>query len=393
MLKLIRVPLVFFFIASLFGLLLRWHLYQPIDGFVYPFWLHAHSHIMFLGWIFNALSAGFVISFIPATNQSWYLRIWIVLNALVVGMMVSFPMQGYGLYSITISTLHTMLVAVFIVRFFKDTRLVKTEALAFTRMALLFFLISAAGPFALGVVMAKGLGHTPLYHLAVYYYLHFQYNGVFTFGIFGLLLSLLDKNGVGIDTRKVRSFRILLIVSCFPAYILSTLWTNPGILLNMAGLIAALMQVVAAPFLFGAVLPLRHQIIGSLSRSSRVLLTVAFFSFVIKLLLQVLSAFPYFARLAYEVRHYVIAYLHLVLVGMISFFLLTWYEASQYIIIKKQDLGLLLLGFAGSEFAMISVGWYRQEAIQLITIVSSFLMVAGIWSIGSNSLNKVCIRF
>lgn len=393
MLNLIRVPLVFFFIASLLGLLLRWHLYQPIDGFVYPFWLHAHSHIMFLGWIFNALSAGFVISFIRATNQSGYLRIWIVLNVLVVGMMVSFPLQGYGLYSIIISTLHTLLVAVFIVRFFKDTRLVRTEALGFVRMALLFFLISAVGPFALGVVMSKGLGHTPLYHLAVYYYLHFQYNGVFTFGIFGLLLSLLDKNGVSINTKKVRSFRIFLFVACFPAYILSMLWTNPGIPLNIAGFIAALLQIVAAPFLFSAILPLRHQIIGSLSRSSRVLLMVASFSFVLKLVLQVLSAFPYFARLAYEVRYYVIAYLHLVLVGMISFFLLMWYEANRYILIKRQNLGLLLLGFAGSEFAMISVGLFRQEAIQLITIVSSFFMVAGIGGIGSNSLKQGLIKF
>jgi hypothetical protein len=385
MLNLIRVPLVFFFIASLFGLLLRWHLYQPIDGFVYPFWLHAHSHIMFLGWIFNAVSAGFVISFIPATNQSGYLRIWIMLNVLVVGMMVSFPLQGYGLYSIIISTLHTLLVAVFVVRFFKDTRLVRTEALAFTRMALLFFFISAAGPFALGVVMSKGLGHTPLYHLAVYYYLHFQYNGVFTFGIFGLLLSLLDKNGVSIDTRKVRSFRILLFVSCFPAFILSTLWTNPGISLNIAGFIAALLQIVAASFLFSAIIPLRHQIIGNLSRSSRVLLVVASFSFVLKLVLQVLSAFPYFARLAYEVRYYVIAYLHLVLVGMISFFLLMWYEANRYILIKRQNLGLLLLGFAGSEFAMIRVGLFGQEAIQLMTLISSFLMAVAIGAVASSS--------
>lgn len=388
MLKLIRVPLVFFFIASLLGLLLRWHLYQPFEGLVYPFWLHAHSHIMFLGWVFNALSAGFVISFIPATNQSWYLKIWIMLNALVVGMMVSFPLQGYGLYSIIISTLHTLLVAVFIVRFFKDTRLVRTEALAFVRMALLFFLISAVGPFALGVVMAKGLGHTPVYHLAVYYYLHFQYNGVFTFGILGLLFSLLHKNQVSIGTKKVRSFRILLFVSCFPAYILSTLWTNPGISLNIAGFIAALLQIVASIFFFSAISPLRHKVFESFSRSSRALLMVAFFSFMFKLILQVLSAFPYFARLAYEVRYYVIAYLHLVLVGMISFFLLMWYEANQYILIKRQNLGLLLLGFAGSEFAMISAGLLRQEAIQLVTLVSSFLLVAGIGGIGSNSLKQ-----
>ncbi|MBA4054858.1 MAG: hypothetical protein C0490_09115, partial [Marivirga sp.] len=61
--KLFSIPLIFFFIASCIGLMLRWHFVSAISWLKYPYWLHAHSHIMFLGWIFNALMLAYLYNY------------------------------------------------------------------------------------------------------------------------------------------------------------------------------------------------------------------------------------------------------------------------------------------------------------------------------------------
>ncbi|MGB4972058.1 MAG: hypothetical protein WBO32_05335, partial [Cyclobacteriaceae bacterium] len=244
--KLIKLPLAFLFIASVVGLVLRWHYFHPIVTFQYPYWLHTHSHLMFLGWVFNALSIAYALCFIPESSQRKYKIMLYALNLLVLGMLVAFPLQGYGVYSIAISTLHTFVVVVFSIQFFKDTKSDRQNiAIWFARTSLLFFLISAVGPFVVGALAANGMGQSDEYHLAVYYYLHFQYNGVFTFGVFGLLFHLLEQRGVGFDLKEASKFRWLLFAACFPAYALSTLWTSPPPIVNWIGFVAAIAQLAA----------------------------------------------------------------------------------------------------------------------------------------------------
>src|SRR5690606_1037694 len=91
------------------------------------------------------------------------------------------------------------------------------------RVALIYFLISAVGPFAIGATGAMGLAQSKWYYFSVYYYLHFQYNGFFTFGVLAALLSLLDQKGISYDAAEVRRAGWFLAVACVPAYFLSTL--------------------------------------------------------------------------------------------------------------------------------------------------------------------------
>lgn len=378
--KLIKLPLVFFFIAAILGLALRWHYFHPIAGFNYPFWLHAHSHLMFLGWVFNALSIGFVILFLPKTLQEWYKKPFYIINLLVLGMLITFPLQGYGIYSIAVSTLHTVAVIVVCVRFFKDTRINKSDnALWFARTTLVFFLISALGPFVVGALVANGLGQSNWYHLAVYYYLHFQYNGVFTFGIFALFFQLLQYKGISVDVNQIKKFRVLLFISCFPAYTLSTLWTSPPTFLYVLGLLAALGQLVALYYLLAALGGSWPKLKQAVSLPTRILLVTSLLSLVVKLVLQFFSVHPSVAMLAYEIRFYVIAYLHLVLIGVISFFLLAWYNEQGWISLKGIYVYLLLLGFVTSELIMISVGhWPRILNMSKWLLISSMVLVMGI---------------
>src|SRR5690606_22880744 len=108
--SLYRVPLFFFALAACFGLLLRWHVVYPLDGITYPYVLHAHSHVMFLGWVTNVLLVFVIDRFVPTSKAKWYRKAFYWAQALLVGMSVSFPFQGYGVASIVLSTLHTALI-------------------------------------------------------------------------------------------------------------------------------------------------------------------------------------------------------------------------------------------------------------------------------------------
>jgi len=380
--KVVKIPLVFLLIASLIGLALRWYYYQPIPAFNFAFWLHAHSHVMFLGWMFNAISMAFVICFISPSLHQWYKKIFFLINILVLGMLIAFPLQGYGVGSIAVSTIHTLVVIGFCIRFFRDTDNQPDIAVWFARTSLVFYLISAIGPFVVGALSANGLGQSDWYHLAVYYYLHFQYNGVFTFGIFALLFHLFEEKGIIFELKHASRFRMLLFVSCFPAYSLSTLWTNPPLIVNFLGLMAALTQLVALYYFLRSISCSWSKARESISKPSKILLMASLLALVTKLVLQLFSVYPQIATLAYETRYYVIAYLHLVLIGMISFFLIAWYREKNLIPLKGLYVYLLLLGFASSELVMIGVGqWPDSFNVSKWMVITSSILVTGITGI------------
>lgn len=377
--QLLKLPLIFFFIASVVGVLLRWHQVYPVEGFVYPYWLHAHSHLMFLGWVFNTLAVNAVVQFLPDVPVKRYTNIIWLLNALVLGMLISFPLQGYGVYSIIISTLHTVVAVVFIVHFFRATRHAVLPEVQYMKVAFTFFMLSAAGPFALGALMANGLGQTPAYHLAVYYYLHFQYNGVFMFGALALFYRLLRQKEVVIQEMLAQRGKILLIISCLLTYALSALWLQPSVVVYALGLVGALLQMVAFVFIYRSVDPGKANVLQRFSKPARIFFLLAVFALIVKLLLQLVSVVPVVAQLAFEVRFYVIAYLHLVLIGVVSFFLLGWYHEQEYLKkVPRTILYLLILVFVASETAMILVGVIDLDMIRAIILFSSVAMSVAI---------------
>lgn len=390
--KYVRFPFLFFFLAAGVGLLLRWNFISPLSWLKFPYWLHAHSHLMFLGWVFNLLSLAFIYEHIKEQNRKKYITLFLINQLLLLGMLISFPLQGYGLYSILISTLHTIVVGVFSFLFFKDTKSSEFEPSRwFARITLIFFLISAVGPFSLAPLMINGLAYTKWYYFAVYYYLHFQYNGVFTFGVFSLLFGLLKDRGVIIEFSLVKRFGNLMLIACFPAYVLSTLWATPGIVFNGSGLIAAFLQLMALIYFIKIVKSIPASLTKRISRPTRILFVVAFFSFMVKLILQTLSAHPYIALLAYEIRNYVMAYLHLVLLGMISSFLLGW-SIEKHWITKPSYLAIMLfvIGFAGMELTLISP--ISTDAVFLnsanLLFLFSLIMMSGIGIIFLGTLRK-----
>lgn len=391
--KYYSVPPFFFFIAAALGLFLRWQFIDPTPGVRYTYFLHAHSHVMFLGWVFNLLYLSFVEYHLAHLDLKPFKRFFLLLQLLVTAMLISFPIQGYGLYSITFTTVHTLAVIGFIIVFFRRTKGMRSTSLWFARISLIFFFISTAGPFALGYLMANDLGSTVWNNFSIYYYLHFQYNGFFLFGIFSLFFQVLERKNIAFSHSRAMTFGKWSAVACVPAYVLSVLFAKPGLAFNIAGGIAAAIQLLALGVFLEELKGMRATLKTKLTPTSYLLLRVSFAALLIKSVLQLLSADPTLAQLAWELRPVVIAYLHLVLLGVITFFLLAWYIEMEYATpsLARKAIWFLLFGFVTSEFCLVLLPWFNRlsEVAPLLIFLFSLLLLAGAFAFFVASLKNL----
>lgn len=372
--KFYNISLLFLLMGGFMGLLLRYQLLYPVKGIVYTYLLHGHSHVMFLGWVFNVLIIAFAEEFAPIKGFKplfWFLQIC------VIGMLILFPLQGYGVYSITFSALHTAGAWLFIIVFFTSTK-PSTLSVGLAKAALLFFALSTFGPVMLAYLKAHALEHSNLYRFSIYFYLHFQYNGFFVFGILSLLVKLLEGKLSSTEQRSIKRGSYTLIIACLPAFVLSMLWAEPGIVFNILGCVAAVAQLIGLYIILKTIskyLAAQHY-----PSIQKLLFVLSLTALVAKSILQLISAHPVAAAFANEYRTIAIAYLHLVLVGCISIFLLAWLIHKQVVNYNRWTIGLILAGFIGSEILLVISPWNDLTpnlANQLIFIFS-VLMVGGI---------------
>ncbi|MCJ8163306.1 hypothetical protein MKJ04_00520 [Pontibacter sp. E15-1] len=373
------VALLNLVVVAFLGLLLRWIFVAPVADLNFKFLLHAHSHVALLGWLYSAMFIALLTAFLPAEladKETYTWQFWLSQGA-VLGMLLSFPVQGYGAVSITFSTAHILLSYWFIYRFLKDTQKARLSkgrhrfSLLFVKAALFFLALSSLGPWAMGPIMALGYSGSVAYFNTIYFYLHFLYNGWFTFAVLGLLFWLLEHYRISFSRKSGKLIFRLMFWACLPAYLLSVLWTKPNAIVYIAGGTAAFAQVLAWGVLLLMLLPVYNQVSALFARSTRGLAILAALAFSLKTVMQLATAFPYMADLAFRLRFFIIGYLHLVLIGFISFFIVTFFAQQGWLSFRysmsKWGMGLFVLAFIGTEALLFLQGvlfWIGWGAIQ-----------------------------
>lgn len=404
---LFKVALVNLSIVACIGVLLRAFPFLPSFPFSYKNILHGHSHFAFGGWVMPAI-VGLLLQCFPELEKKVAKRHWRLISLFMLtsayGMLISFPLQGYKAASIFFSTLSIVAGFYFAIVVQKALAFVRQQASAkFLKAGLFYFVLSSIGPFTTGPLIVMGKAYTPAYFNAIYFYLHFQYNGWFLFAVLAMFYKKLEQQGNRGNGLLVFRF---LNVACIPAYALSSLWHQPSFWFNIIGGAAAILQCIALLFLIPDLKLLRLP-----TRLVKTIIFIAFGSLSLKITLQVLSALPSVATLAYQQRNFVIAYLHLVLLGFLSLFLIGWFLDSFKVRIHRltvYGIGIFIFSFIYTE--LIIAGWpigllygYVVPAYTLqLVLVSSLLPISiGMicWpilrdrSIGLSSSLKYLLRF
>ena len=116
----IRISLIFLTLAACMGLILR--LMQSGFPFMnYKYLLHTHSHVALIGWVYNG--AFIIISnLLQLQNNKGFKRLFWITQLSIIGMLLSFPFQGYGAISIAFSTLYVFCSYYLVILIFKHTR-------------------------------------------------------------------------------------------------------------------------------------------------------------------------------------------------------------------------------------------------------------------------------
>ncbi|PCH76778.1 MAG: hypothetical protein COB98_05290 [Flavobacteriaceae bacterium] len=386
----LKLSLTLFALSVLYGLLLRLQVVKPIFQFDYNNVLQSHSHVAFLGWGF--LSTLIVMQYVFLTTEQrakkvYCITYWIMFTCIAL-MLASFVLSGYHLFSIILLTVFGLTSYVFCYEMIKDLKNDTKHLISskFAKASIYYYVLSSLATwFVAFVVLTQG--KTDLYYNAIYFYLHFLYNGFFVFALFGVFFKMLRKKSMIISQRRIKHFYYYTNIACIPAYALSVLWSDVHISLNIIGGIAAVIQLIGLLYLM--VIIKQTFIRYSLSNYSRILLMTVMVSYGLKLVAQFLSSFPYFVTKTIELKPYLlIGYLHMVTIGFISFFLLTLIVELRGFYFKplfpKFGLSLFLAGFFSTEILFFLQGflhlvkWQPIGPYYLLLLVASSIMVLGI---------------
>jgi len=362
----LKISLLNLCIVAFLGVLMRYKI-----GFEFPYLdqkhlQHSHSHFAFAGWISHTLMVlmvYFLQTKIADFNGNKYKNIVVANLFFSYGMLVSFIIEGYGLVSIFFSTASILISYVFAYQFIKDLKLLDNDFLAkiWFKAALFFNVISSAGTFYLAYMMASKNFVQDLYLSSIYFYLHFQYNGWFFFACMGMAFGFFNLRKSEHSFYET-SFK-LFAIACIPAYFLSTLWLDLPIWLYVITVFAAIFQVFSWFKFLPILLKNKRDSLENYPPLLRYILLFVSFALSIKLLLQLGSTIPVVSQLAFGFRPIVIAYLHLILLAIISFFILFYIYANHLIFInRKIKYGILLF----------SIGVLLNEIVLAIQGIASF---------------------
>lgn len=342
----INVALGYFIIAAFFGVVLRsFHSFEiPIN---YKFVVHGHSHIALMGWVYMGLTTLIYKLFLAnKALEVKYRRIFWFTQLTLAGMLVTFPFQGYALFSIVFSTLFLLASYWFVWFFLKHipAEYIHTNSYQCIKLALWYMVLSSIGPWCLGVIMNTLGAGSIWYRLSIYFYLHFQYNGWMVLALLGLFIYVIEGKGIKVPRKTFRLFFWMINLGILASFFLSTLWTKPSMFLYVLGGMGAVLQIGALAVLF----VFSRKVMGALTKifnplQNKVLITIGVL-LALKMFLQWVSAFPYFARLAASITDFTIGYLHLTFLGVVSMGLFLFLD---YFGLLKLSVGAFVLFFIG----------------------------------------------
>jgi hypothetical protein len=368
--KWLSIALINLAIVALLGVVLRSKILFSIPGIDFKNILHAHSHFAFGGWITLCLLILMTYEILPEKCYSKQKYRWLLTGILfnAVGMLLSFPIQGYAFFSILFSTLFIFVTYAFSWVFISD--LIKygsskpVKLLCIT--ALVSLSLSSVGPFTLAYMLATHSVNTLLYKDAIYTYLHLQYNGFFTLSVFALLIHKFYTSFSVAAKSTVARFAAALSLSVLPTLFLSYLWHFQSALIRSIAIAGCVLLVVT---LYQFVLMLKY-IDASTETMQPFAKKIGFLSmiaFALKTAVQTGIVFPAIGNEVFGDRPIIIGYLHLVMLGFITLYLLAHLVQAGYFEIT---------GIPKSGIILFTCAVIANEVVLMTQGLAAMLMVS-----------------
>lgn len=325
----INLSLINLFIVALFGFILRSKILFPLPFINYRNLLSAHSHFAFGGWAGLALITLLIYEILPENLNNKRIYQWILwgMEFSSLGMAIIFPIEGYNFLSILFSTCYIIFIVIFIIAYLKDLNELplNRNVCLLCIGALISIICSLIGPLGLTYIIISRSYNSMLYRDSLYIFLHFQYNGFFTLSIFSILLNRILKSQQ-LKPELLRSFTVALLCSILPSLFFALLWHNSTFFYILAG--TGVLFILFSLYYFSKILYAVDWKLFFRFRISKNLWYLTCICFFIKMILQIGTIIPSLGNAVFGDRPVIIGFLHLVFLGVVSFFILSIYIES-----------------------------------------------------------------
>lgn len=390
--KFVLVCLVNFLVIALMGLMLRYDFAHVLHDYVKPIpfqyrnLMHAHSHAAMLGWVYLMLYTVFVHYFVPEKKAVFNKLFWITEIA-VIGMMVSFPIQGYGVMSISFSSLH-ILCSYYFIRLIWKNHVVKSQPIRrLLKSSLVFMFVSTLGIWAVGPAAAIYGVNSAFFQIVLQFFLHFQFNGWFLFAVLAIFLYQFQIS----NHAYFRYFYGTLVGATVLTFALPVSWYAYHASLPWLNGLGVLLQLISGYYFILLLRPHWPTFWTNTLRLTKWVYGLALISFLLKIILQTSSILPEVAKMAYQYHNFVIGFIHLMMLGVISGFLLAFLLESSLRTLKSKTLNWgiysFIIGFLATEFLLLLQGYFYYSGIgmipnyYLLLFIFSVLLPLGIFFI------------
>lgn len=313
------IPFINFSIAVLLGLLLRAVYVFPIEGVNFLNVMHAHSHIAMLGWLYMVLYLFLVRVYGQEDDIGYYKKLFWVTQIAVMGMLCTFPFQGYAVGSIIFSTLHIFCSYAFVLRLWKrnNTKVISDSWML--KSGLFMMALSTLGVWVLGPAVGM-LGKTSaFYKIAIQFFLHFQFNGWFLVAVLGLFFYTVFVNK---ELKHFKRFYYLLLLSIILSFSLPLNWYVDWNGLYFGTAVGMVVQVLAFGILIRSNVTVLKKLWKEQSKCEKGVLGFVFFSLVLRLGMQLTTLDPSLATQGHAIRSWTVGFIHLNMLGIITGLLL-----------------------------------------------------------------------
>lgn len=323
----IQVALINFCVVACAGLTMRYKIQFSLPFVNQQNLMHGHSNFAFVGWVAIALMTLMVRYLVRNNIQTNYRKYNLILGIDVVvcyAMFISFIVQGYAFWSITFACITILISYFFIVFYWRDLNKVRDAGFSrnWLKAALLLWAFSSLGAIFLAYLMANSITVQELYFGALYFFMHFQYNGWFLFVCFGVFFSYMHRLGLFRFALLSKRLFIIMMITVIPTYFLSVLWLKLPPALEWIANVSAFVQLLVLVYFFRVISVFKNSKGITFNTVTRWIWMLSSIAFILKIILQVLSTLPFLSHFAFGYRPVVIGYLHLSFVGIISLFIL-----------------------------------------------------------------------
>lgn len=388
----IQWAFLYFIITILLGLSLRVSYIADVF-FNIRHVTHSHSHIGLLGWIYTILSSLICQYFLRETDRKPYFILFLCTQFCILGMLFSFPFGGYFLYSIIFSSFFIICTYWFSIFFLKrskkynfirfsisksvDVENDKPLSLKFVHWGIYFLILSSIGIWLLPVAIVKAGKGSDWYNSALYFFLHFQYNGWFLAVLFGLLVGEIEHKSL-LNSKRLKGALYNFVIGTIGSVTLSWVGFFNEPILYIIGNISGFLLLASIFELYRAYMQLEKPAF---------LMQMFLLLCMLKTIFMFLGSFPWIAEVVLPNREFVISYLHFTFLGVIGFGVLHFLEKNLHIHFPYWSLSLYTTAFVGSEILITYKGiailcelFVPNNYYLLLVVFSSLFFIAvGYW--------------